>query len=79
MSDDVLDQVRQTVADVFNLDITRVNAATSPQTVEAWDSINHLNLVLALEQQCGVSFSPEEIPELTSVENIAQCVGRKLG
>ena len=51
-----------------------VTAETSPETVEAWESMSHLNLMLSLESQFGISIEPEEIPTLVSVQAIADKV-----
>jgi acyl carrier protein len=37
------------------------------ETVEAWDSIRHLHIVLALEEQFAVSFDEERALQITSV------------
>ena len=66
------------VADIFNLAPDQIRAETSPDTVEGWDSIQHLNLVLALEQQFEIQFTPEEIEQLLSVQLIADLVTEKL-
>lgn len=79
MSEPVADQVRQTIAEVFLIDPAAGPADASAETVEAWDSIGHLNLVLALEQRFGVSFDPEKIPQLTTVEAIAAAVADAAG
>ncbi len=44
----------------------------SPDTIEGWDSANHVNLVLSLEAEFGVEFETDEISELTSVGAIRQ-------
>lgn len=75
----VLDRVRQAVADVFDVSIAEVGPDSSPESIEAWDSMGHLNLVLALEQTLGVSFSPEEIGKLVSVRAIVEAVKAKGG
>ena len=75
----VVDEVRETVADVFALDVQDVTASTSPETAPVWDSIGHLNLVLALEQRFDVSFDPEQIPQLVSVQAIADAVAARQG
>ena len=54
-----------------------VNADSSPATVEAWDSVRHLNLMLALEGEYGFEFSPEEMDEARSVGQIARLVASK--
>lgn len=73
----MLERVRAIVADIFNLPLDRVRADSSPDNIEAWDSLQHLNLVLALEQSFGVQFTPEEIEQLLSVELIAALIEEK--
>jgi acyl carrier protein len=74
----VLDRVSALVADVFQLSIDDVRPETSADSIEAWDSLQHLNLVLALEQEFGIQFTPEEIEQLLSVELISGLVVEKL-
>jgi len=73
----ITDRVRRAVSDVFGIPVEQVTADSSPQTVEAWDSMGHLNLVLALEQSFGVQFSPEEIAAMVSVTLAAQTLAAK--
>jgi acyl carrier protein len=72
-----LDRVRTLIADVFQIPVEDVRPETSPDTVEAWDSIQHLNIVLALEQEFQIQLSPEEIEQLLSVELIADLMAEK--
>jgi acyl carrier protein len=65
---DALDrQVRQIAADIFNLPLDQVTRATSPDSVEHWDSVQHLNFVLAMEQSLEITLEPEDIDEMRSV------------
>ena len=77
MNDGALDQVRQAVSDVFGVAVADVTAESSPQTIEAWDSMGHLNLVLALEQNFGAELTPEDIAAMTSVSAICDVLKRK--
>ncbi len=79
MSAEVTDEVRQTIAEVFFIDASEVTAESTPETIAAWDSMGHLNLILALEQKFGHTFDPEQIPQLTSVAAIAEAVSAKNG
>lgn len=79
MSDAVLDQVRSMVADVFNCRVDQVTPQSSAETIEGWDSLHHLNLVLALEERFGISIDPWQAAELTSVEAIVETVRRLRG
>lgn len=60
------DQLKQVFADVFEIGVNEVRPDSSPDNVETWDSTRHLNLVVALEQEFGVQFEPEEIEQLSS-------------
>jgi len=51
---------------------------SSPDTIESWDSLHHLSFVVALEQEFGVQFSPEEIEQLLSIELTAALLEEKL-
>ena len=78
MSSAVFDQVRTMASDLFGVSPEQVNAASSPETIETWDSIQHLNLVLALEEKFGVRLSPEEIEQMKSIEEVTRLVEGKL-
>jgi acyl carrier protein len=72
VSEPTLETVRRIVADVFNLPIDEVLPTSSPETIESWDSEQHLNLVLAVEQEFGVQLAPEDIEQFASVGEIAK-------
>jgi acyl carrier protein len=62
---------------VFQVPLDEVQAESSPDTIPNWDSLQHLNLVLAIEQEFNVQFSPEEIEQLLSVELVAALLEEK--
>jgi acyl carrier protein len=74
----MIERIRRIAADVFEVAVDRIGPASSPDTIETWDSLHHLNLVLALEQEFGVQFTPEEIEQLLSVELVAALVKERL-
>jgi acyl carrier protein len=45
-----------------------ISLSSSPETLPQWDSLNHLNLVLAIESEFGVSLSPEDVLDMRTVE-----------
>jgi len=78
MTEPILERVRRIAADLLDIPFDQIPPAASLETIENWDSLNHLNLVLGLEGEFGVQFSPEEIGKIQSVENIALLVHDKL-
>ena len=75
--DDLVARLIQVAADVFGVPAAALSAESSPESVETWDSISHLNLMLAVEQATDVRIDPERMAELTSLSKIAEAV-RKL-
>ena len=73
-----LEQVQAIASDIFGIPPTGITAESSPETVDTWDSIQHLNLVLAIEERFRVQLSPEEIQEMKSVGAVAALVESKL-
>ena len=57
-------RVTQTIAAVFEIDASEINGDTSVDTVESWDSLRHLNLVLALESEFNISLTEEQTIEV---------------
>jgi acyl carrier protein len=62
-----LDQLRNIASDIFGIPADKITTESSPQTVESWDSMQHLSLVLAVEEKFGVQFDPEEIERMTNI------------
>ena len=79
MSDQILERVRGIASDVLQVAPGSLSAESSPQTVESWDSVQHLNLVLALEEQFGVQFEPDEMDAMKSIGAIAGLLAKKNG
>jgi acyl carrier protein len=71
-------QLLQVIADVLNLPVDRLKPELSPKDAQGWDSVQHLNLVLAIEQAMGVQFEPEDIERMQSVGEIVEIVREKL-
>jgi acyl carrier protein len=61
------DRIRTIVSRVFGVPLAEVTDDTSPDSIAGWDSLNHINLMLALEAEFGVSLSPDDTMEMLSV------------
>jgi acyl carrier protein len=53
---------------VFGVDAEDLSDESSPDTIEEWDSMSHINLILALEREFQVKFTAEESVEMLSVK-----------
>ena len=43
-------------------------------SVSNWDSLNHINIILGIQERTGYLFSPDEIGRATSIDNIYQII-----
>lgn len=57
----------RTIAEVLGVALDLLSAESSPDTIPSWDSLNHLNLVMALEGEFGVSLSVEDALAMRTV------------
>jgi len=57
------------------LNLTRESNASN---VAGWDSLAHINLISAIEQQFGISFTLGELQELKNVGEMMDLMERKL-
>lgn len=66
----MMQRVLQIVSDVLDEPIGQLSGGSSPNTVDKWDSLNHMNIVLALEEEFSVEFTDDQIMKLLSVDAI---------
>lgn len=63
-----LDEVFQ---EVFDDDEIHVNEFTTADDIEDWDSLEHINLVVAVENKFGIKFNMNEV---TTMKNVGEMV-----
>ena len=71
------EKVRQIIADTLFMSLEEIGEDASQDSINNWDSLQQLNLVLALEQSFNVHFKPEEFAIMTSVEKILEQLSLK--
>jgi acyl carrier protein len=74
----IFEEVRMMASDLFGTPTQRISVDSSPETIEGWDSIQHLNLVLALEERFRVQLSPEEMEQMHTMGQIVKLLESKL-
>ncbi len=60
------------VHQVMEISIEKVSMESTSDTIEEWDSLHHINLVLALEEEFNVRFTPEQISQLITIRKIVE-------
>lgn len=61
------DRFRRTVATILGLPPDRVTDDLAPDAVDTWDSLNHINLMAALEQEFSIVFNAARLGDVHSI------------
>ncbi|WP_373989508.1 acyl carrier protein [Duganella sp. BuS-21] len=64
------DALKQVMATMLNVDAATINEDSSMDNVPNWDSLRHMNLVLALEEEFKVTIPDEDAGNITSYKLI---------
>ena len=73
------ERVCSVLAKILDQPRESIGAGASRDNVEAWDSLKHMYLMLALEEELGVEFSDAEISGLGNVASLADAIVAKTG
>ena len=68
MMDDM--KLKEVISNVLGVSIEDINDDSSPDNIDKWDSLSHINLVMALESEFEVDLSPEDAMDMLSVKLI---------
>ena len=69
------EKLKRVLANIFNINIDEIDDATSVDSVPQWDSLKHLNLVLALEHEFNITLSTEQTVEILNYPLIKAVLG----
>jgi acyl carrier protein len=71
------ENVFKIISQVMNVPFEKVNEHSSPDTLEKWDSFQHINLILALEEAFKVKFTEEEVMNMGDASIILAALQNK--
>lgn len=63
-------KLKKVLSRMFNVSPDMITDDASPDTIENWDSLRHMNLVLALEEEFGVELTDDQVVEILSYKLI---------
>jgi acyl carrier protein len=63
-------KIKEVMSLVFEVPLESITVNSSSDNIENWDSLRHLNLILALEEEFGVSIPDDEVGNLVNYKLI---------
>jgi acyl carrier protein len=70
-------ELRELIAELLDVTPSEISDESSPLTLPAWDSLNHLKLIVAIEERFGVAFSTPEVVDIRNFADIKQMLRAK--
>ena len=71
---DTREKVFKVIGQVMNYPVEKINSDSSPDNIEAWDSMSAMNLVLALEEAFNLQFKDEHLMEMMNAGLIVEVI-----
>ena len=70
-------KLKKIFAKVIGIKESSIKSNTSPKNTKKWDSLAHMNLIMALEKQFKIKFTDDEITEMLNYELIKEIIRNK--
>jgi len=72
------EQLNSIFCTVFDDDDIVIHPAMTANDVDGWDSLSHVNLIVAVEGCFGIRFSQKELLSFKNVGGLLTCIDQKL-
>jgi acyl carrier protein len=76
--EEVFEKLNEVFRDVFEDEDITVTDATTADDIEDWDSLEHINLINAIEQEFGIKFNMGQIVSMKNVGEMVDIIISKL-
>ncbi len=74
---EIFDRLNEVFQDVFDDDSITVTERTTAADIEDWDSLSHITLVSAVEDEFRMKFSMKEVVEMKNVGEMAAIIAER--
>ena len=78
MERNIDDRIKNVMSAVFEISVDEIDENSSPDNIESWDSLNHMKIVVSLEEEFNIQFTDADIIELINMKLIRAVLLEKL-
>jgi len=70
MEDKLEARIKNVMSAIFDIPTNQIEDDASSDTIESWDSLKHMNLIVGLEEEFDIEFNDEDIGSLLNLKLI---------
>jgi len=78
MENNLENRIKNVMSAVFEIPAIKIGKESSPDNIESWDSLKHMNLVVALEEEFELEFMEDEILDMMNFDLIISILSDKI-
>jgi acyl carrier protein len=71
-------RLNQVFREVFDNDDINIALDTTADDIDGWDSLSHVNLIVAIETKFNIRFSNKELMTFKNVGDLLDCIRKKI-
>ena len=75
---EIFDKMEEIFTDIMDLKDIKLNDETSADDIEEWDSLSHIQIIVAIEKAFGIKFSSQEMITWKNVGDMVDCILNKI-
>jgi acyl carrier protein len=75
---EIYNKLNDIFVDVLDLEEVTLTDSTTADDIEEWESLTHVQLVVAIEKAFGIKFTALEIMKWKNVGELVDCIAQKL-
>lgn len=76
--EEIFEEVQTIFRNVFDDEELIISDGTNSEDIEDWDSLEHINLVVAMEKKFNLKFDIKEVGTLKNVGEMVDLIERRL-
>ena len=76
--EEIYEQLNEVFRDVFDDDTIEVNDQTTSRDIDGWDSLEHINLIAAIETQFGMKFTMGQVVTMKNVGEMVDIISSQI-
>jgi acyl carrier protein len=72
------DRLNQIFREVFDNDDINIALDMTANDIDGWDSLSHVNLIVAIETKFNIRFSNKELMTFKNIGDLLNCISKKI-